>query len=274
MLPSEDAHADYTRNPNDSEVRKSQSFASANVAPFYTVLAYLESVSDWHRAKRVIAVSLLWKQKLRNAIEQTNPASVKRTQRHVLVDTATLQKAEFEIERKVQAECFSEEIKILCYLKSRSSSVDGTTARQRNKYLKGTSSLYRLDQFLDDQGIMRVGRRIRRAANNPYFNHPMILPRKHHITNLIIRHFHKHVQHHGRCMTTNEIRSNGFWISDVVLQWRITLNSACCAANCAVEYCNRRCLTCQKFDLNLLHPLATAAWTCLVHGQSKKAGNN
>ena len=96
-LPSDDAHADYILNPNDSEVRKSQSFASANVAPFYTVLAYLESVSDWHRAKRVIAVWLLWKQKLRNAIEQTRPASVKRTQRHVLVDTATLQNAEFEI---------------------------------------------------------------------------------------------------------------------------------------------------------------------------------
>ena len=31
-----------TINPNDSGVRKSQSFASANVALFYTILAYHE----------------------------------------------------------------------------------------------------------------------------------------------------------------------------------------------------------------------------------------
>lgn len=38
----------------------------------------------------------------------------------------------------------------------------------------------------------------------------MILPRKYHITDLVVRHFHKLVQHKGRCMATNEI--NGFWI--------------------------------------------------------------
>ena len=250
-LPSDDAHADYTLHP---------------------VLAYLESVSDWHPAKRVIAVWLLWKQKLRNAIEQTHPASVKITQRHVLVDTATLQNAEFEIVRNVQAECFSEEIKILRYLKSKSSSVDGTTARQRNKYLKGTSSLYRLDPFLDDQGIMRVGGRIRRVANNPSFNHPMILPRKHHITNRIIRHFHKHVQHQGRGMATNEVRSNGFWI--VGCSFAVAHHIKQCVLCRKLRRGVLHQKTCQKIDLNLLHPLPTAAWTSLVHGQSKKAGKN
>ena len=117
-------------------------------------------------------------------------------------------------------------------------SVDGTTARQRNKYLKGTSSLYRLDPFLDNQGIMRVGGRIRRAANNPSFNHPMILPRKHHITNLIIRHFHKHVQHQGRGMTTNEIRSNGFWIV---------------GCSSAVAHHIKQCVLCRKLRSGVSH---------------------
>lgn len=40
----------------------------------------------------------------------------------------------------------------------------------------------------------------------------MILPRKSHITNLLIRHFHERIQHQGRGMTTNEIRANGYWI--------------------------------------------------------------
>ena len=36
---------------------------------------------------------------------------------------------------------------------------------------------------------------------------PVILPRKGHITDLIIRHFHERVNHQGRGMTINEIRA-------------------------------------------------------------------
>ncbi len=41
----------------------------------------------------------------------------------------------------------------------------------------------------------------------------MILPRKHHITQLIVRHFHERTAHSGRGTTLNEIRANGFWIT-------------------------------------------------------------
>ena len=103
FLPFYDAHADCILNLNCSEARKSTSFASANVATFYTVLGYLESVS--------------LEKEVEDVIEQTHSASVKRTHHCVTVDIATLQNAEFEIVRKVQAERFSEEIKILRYLK-------------------------------------------------------------------------------------------------------------------------------------------------------------
>ena len=43
-------------------------------------------------------------------------------------------------------------------------------------------------------------------------NHPVVLPRKGHITSLLIRHFHERVKHQGRGMTINEMRSNGYWI--------------------------------------------------------------
>ena len=42
--------------------------------------------------------------------------------------------------------------------------------------------------------------------------HPIILPRRSHVTELIIAHFHEKIRHQGRGMTTNEIRQNGFWI--------------------------------------------------------------
>ena len=42
--------------------------------------------------------------------------------------------------------------------------------------------------------------------------HPVIFPKKGHVTGLIISHFHNIVEHQGRGMTLNQIRSAGFWI--------------------------------------------------------------
>ena len=41
---------------------------------------------------------------------------------------------------------------------------------------------------------------------------PFRLPKAHHVTALIIDHFHKKVQLQGRGITMNEIRSNGIWV--------------------------------------------------------------
>ncbi len=42
--------------------------------------------------------------------------------------------------------------------------------------------------------------------------HPVVLPKKSHISMLIARHFHESVDHQGRGITWNEIRASGYWI--------------------------------------------------------------
>lgn len=42
--------------------------------------------------------------------------------------------------------------------------------------------------------------------------HPIIIPREHHVTKLIIAHNHDKTKHQGKGFTINEIRSSGFWI--------------------------------------------------------------
>lgn len=81
-----------------------------------------------------------------------------------------------------------------------------------NNTVKEQNSLFRLDPFVDDQGILRVGGRIRRADLEYGIKHPIILPRRNHITELIIQYYHKQIAHQGKGMTVNEIRSNGYWI--------------------------------------------------------------
>jgi len=78
--------------------------------------------------------------------------------------------------------------------------------------MKTCSSFYKLDPFVDVDGILRVGGRLRRSTLADDIKFPIILPRDRHVTKLIARHFHERNSHQRKGMTLNEIRSNGLWI--------------------------------------------------------------
>ena len=78
--------------------------------------------------------------------------------------------------------------------------------------LTKNSPLLKLDPFLDDHGLLRIGGRLEKSTLPFEVKHPIILPRSFHVTKLIIDHFHKKVKHQGKGITINEIRSNGLWI--------------------------------------------------------------
>lgn len=45
--------------------------------------------------------------------------------------------------------------------------------------------------------------------------HPVIIPKEHHLTKLLIADCHEETAHQGKGLTINEIRSRGFWIIGV-----------------------------------------------------------
>lgn len=59
---------------------------------------------------------------------------------------------------------------------------------------------------------MRVGGRLRRSSLTTQEKNPIIIPKKSHVTTLLIDHFHKEVKHQGRLFTEGAIRSAGYWI--------------------------------------------------------------
>ena len=83
---------------------------------------------------------------------------------------------------------------------------------KNDRHLRCTSPLYHLDLFLDEHYLLRVGGRLNKGSFCKDLKHPVILPRKSHVTELIISHVHQKLKHQGRSMTTNEIRQGGFWI--------------------------------------------------------------
>ena len=97
--------------------------------------------------------------------------------------------------------------------------------------MRKTSSLHCLNPFLDKDDVLRVGGRIKRGSFMEEIKFAVIIPRKDHVTDLIIKYFHEKVQHQGRGMSLNEIRSNGFWVI---------------GGTSAVAYVISKCVTCRR----------------------------
>ena len=118
-----------------------------------------------------------------------------------------LESAECAIIHAVQTSAFKEELDVLKQIKRKNPHRNSRVfAQQRKTNIKTYSSLYKLDPFVDEDGILRVGGRLRRASLSDDMKFPIILPRNSHVTTLIVRYFHERSSHQGKTMTLNEVR--------------------------------------------------------------------
>ena len=194
--------------PRDPEVKKVTVLATKSTKEELKITDRLEYFSDWFRARRAIALSLLYLQKLREQAFAEHNVSNKKARLQV----QDLQEAETVIIKSVQCTAFPEELKSLKSSEHVKSLQERLAASAERKFRPKQSSLHKLDPFLDSQGILRVGGRLRNASLPFEIKFPVILPRTSHVTTLIIRFFHEKIKHQGRGMTLNEIRANGYWI--------------------------------------------------------------
>ena len=156
-----------------------------------TTLDRLERISSWSKMKRVVAIMLRFKDVLLDIIKSNKINTTGQ-----LVDMNLLQRSESSIIKMYQQSCFQNEISRL---------LDG-------KCVSRKSNIFKLDPFLDDHEIIRVGGRIRQSRMEYKLKHPILLPKNGHITSVIIDFYHGKVEHDDRGMTINEIMSNGFWV--------------------------------------------------------------
>ena len=99
------------------------------------------------------------------------------------------------IVRSVQKECFPEDVK----------------EASQNKEVKISSRLRSLRPVLEN-GVLRVGGRLQKAEVLSWDEeHPVILPKHHHVSQSIVRHYHEFAAHSGREQTLCELRRK-FWI--------------------------------------------------------------
>ncbi len=163
---------------DDPEVKKTV-VHKIEVRQTEMLIKKLERFSDFDSAVRAIAV-----------IRKKIYGKTNRNTNNIKGETET------KIIKLVQEHEFSEEIQIL----------------QQNKSLSKNNRLASLNPFIDEEGILRVGGRMKKASYLYHVKHPIILPGFGHIVNLIIQKYHQKTSHQGRGMTMNEIRSRGYWI--------------------------------------------------------------
>ncbi|XP_032416535.1 uncharacterized protein LOC116718567 isoform X10 [Xiphophorus hellerii] len=103
------------------------------------------------------------------------------------------------------------------------------SALRANKTVSKDSQLYRLDPVIDD-GVLRVGGRLKRAAMPFEIKHPVILCKNMHVATLILRYIHHLLGHAGRSHMLSRLRRK-YWII---------------SANSAARKILSDCVTCRR----------------------------
>ena len=196
-----------------------------------SILGRFNYFSQWPRLKRVVAWIL---RLIPNSEQATAPT---RTKRNTLskprpITVEEMEKAEKVILKIVQQVHFASEITTLESLKQERFKDARSKLKKKKVELKRSSTLCKLDPIIDEDGLVRVGGRLGNTEEfAKEFKHPVILPKKDHITTLVIRYAHEKMAHAGRGITLSEIRSN-YWIIN---------------ANSAVRGYITNCVNCRKY---------------------------
>lgn len=83
---------------------------------------------------------------------------------------------------------------VICCVQQQSHGEELNCLRDRIQLSK-KSPLRTLNPFIDEDGLLRIGGRLINADLPRDKGHPVILPKTHHITTLIVRHYHEDIYH-------------------------------------------------------------------------------
>lgn len=101
--------------------------------------------------------------------------------------------------RLVQREVYTNEANILEENRGRST--------EDFKFVNKSSPIFATNPYMDDDGLIRANGRINAAKGvQDLVKQPIILPRDHHVTNLIVHFYHRKFHHQNDETVTNEIR--------------------------------------------------------------------
>ena len=183
---------------DDPEIKRAQSNSqsSSGHQSGDVLSSLIERHSSWERLKRAVA----WLHRFRTwFIERysRSPISskVKNSANRRILSVDEMKEAEREIIKHTQRISFPEVIQALQRIGSLQHSRQATSEL---KNLKMAGHIRKLHPLLDEMGILRVGGRLENALIDYDAKHPIILPYRDHVTDLIIPQHHQKTGHLGQ----------------------------------------------------------------------------
>ena len=201
---------------DDPEIkRETHTFFTASDAGTNSMNKLLEKFSSWSRLKKIMAWILRYRDGLRASCERRKRESslalkstVGRESESINVDE--INRAEKEVLKFVQRQSFEEEMSRLEEKGEGSGDNSSKSNKEKESLVKKTSAIYKLAPMKID-GLLYVGGRLTQASIPNAAKHQIILPKKHHVVDLIVRHYHLKSGHSGLEHVLSLIRQR-FWI--------------------------------------------------------------
>ena len=150
--------------------------------------------SSFNRTRRVVAWMLRWKERTKST------AATRRVTRGQIpkrpeLSAKEIKRAEMIMLKNMQERHFSEDIAEL----------------QQNHRMPAKSKLIKLDPYFDQDGLLRVGGRLQNSDLPESSKHPIILPDKDHLTELIVKYFHE-IGSHSTIETTMSMIRQQYYV--------------------------------------------------------------
>lgn len=176
-----------------------------------TNVSILSDITSFHGLKKTMAYALrfIWNCKNRN------------NKRIGVLTMDEIDQAQTVILKSIQFEFFNDEISLL----------------SKDKPLPKTNRLVALSPFIDENGLLRVGGRLSRADLPFDARHQILLPKKHPITDSIIKEKHEACNHGGPKLTESVFRQR-YWITD---------------SQRSIKSVVRKCINCFKTNPKPMH---------------------
>ena len=167
---------------DDVEVKQVKVVKLTKIRNMQSVLKIMETnISSWHRMKRVVAWVNRFAKRCRKEIQEDQDLSV-----------VEINAAETMIIKWVQARSFESDLKVV-------------RGSRKEKVEKKQGNLWRLNPFLDGDGVMRVGGRISQAVEEESVRFPAIFPKQTIISRRLIEWHHRKIEHRGKHINICEI---------------------------------------------------------------------
>ncbi|XP_044182748.1 uncharacterized protein LOC122963378 [Acropora millepora] len=199
------------------------------------VLTRFSRFSNWYKMKKCVArIFRLNSKSTERQLALKTSAKGARNESRVNLEplrVGELQRAEGAILQLVQSCAFPCEVEALQKIQMQDYQSECNLAKAKKFEIKRSSALYRLDRILDENGLIRVAGRLAKSPEFPEdFKHPVILPKKSFVVDLIIRDAHKKAAQAGRGITLSALR-NQYWIAN---------------ANSVVRHLISKCVVCRR----------------------------